>query len=460
MCGIFGIHGHPSAAELSHLGLYSLQHRGQESAGIVTSNRDTGARAFKTMGLVSEGLRTQDIASMDGDVAIGHTRYSTAGSSTIENAQPVLVRFRDGHIALAHNGNLTNATEMRHELEEAGSIFSSTMDSEVLVHRIAKSSATSPEGKLADALQNVEGAYSLVVTIGDTLLAARDPRGWRPLVMGQLGDSYVFASESCALDIIGAQPIREVERGEIVAVDRDGMRSSHPLPPKEGRQCVFEYVYFARPDSRVFGGSVDRARRQLGRRLAKEFPAPGADLVFSVPDSSNSAALGFAEESKLPFELALIRNHYVGRTFIQPTQAGRDAKVKVKYNAVREVLEGRSVVMVDDSIVRGTTTRGLVSMVRAAGAREVHMRVSSSPITGPCYYGIDTPNREELIAANMGVDEIAATLGVDSLGYLSLDGMLESVPAGPDGFCHACFSGDYPTPPPADPQKLRFGCGC
>jgi amidophosphoribosyltransferase len=412
------------------------------------------------MGLVSEGLAAAEIAEMQGDVAIGHTRYSTAGSTTIENAQPMLARFRDGHIALAHNGNLINATEMRRELEDAGSIFTSTMDSEVLLHRIARSTSTLPEEKLADALQNVEGAYSIVVLIGDTLLAARDPRGWRPLVMGKLNDSYVFASESCALDIVGATAIREVERGEIVAVDRQGMRSTKPLPKLDGRQCVFEYVYFARPDSRVFGGSVDRARRALGRRLAKEHPAPGAEMVFSVPDSSNSAALGFAEESKLPFELALIRNHYVGRTFIQPTQAGRDAKVKVKYNAVTEVLKGKSVVMVDDSIVRGTTTRGLVAMVRAAGAREVHMRVSSSPITGPCYYGIDTPNREELIAANMSVDEIAKTLGVDSLGYLSLDGMLESVPAGPDGFCHACFSGDYPTAPPADPEKLRFGCGC
>lgn len=460
MCGIFGIHGHPDAAEISHLGLYSLQHRGQESAGIVTSSRDGAVRAAKTMGLISEGLSVQEIAAMDGDVAIGHTRYSTAGSSTIENAQPVLARFRDGHIALAHNGNLINATEMRRQLEDVGSIFTSTMDSEVLVHRIARSSSVTPEGKLADALADVEGAYSLVVTIGDTLLAARDPRGWRPLVMGMLGDSYVFASETCALDIVGATTIREVERGEIVAVDREGMRTTRPLPAHEGRKCVFEYVYFARPDSRVFGGSVDRARRQLGRRLAREHPTPGADLAFSVPDSSNSAALGYAEESKLPFELALIRNHYVGRTFIQPTQAGRDAKVKVKYNAVREVLDGKSVVMVDDSIVRGTTTRGLVAMVRAAGAKEVHMRVSSSPITGPCYYGIDTPSREELIAANMNVDEIASALGVDSLGYLSLDGMLESVPYGPDGFCHACFSGDYPTPPPADPEKLRFGCGC
>jgi len=460
MCGIFGIYAHPKAAEISHLGLYSLQHRGQESAGIVAVDRVEGARASKTMGLVSEGFDAIDVAKLSGDIAIGHTRYSTAGSSTIENAQPVLARVRDGEVALAHNGNLTNATELKRELVDAGAIFTSTMDSEVLVHRIARSPAERPEDRLADALNGVEGAYSLVVIIGETLLAARDPRGWRPLVIGQLGDSFVFASETCALDIIGATAIREVERGEIVAVDGDGMRSSFPLPSHESRQCVFEYVYFARPDSRVFGGSVDRARRELGRRLARECPAPGAQLVFSVPDSSNSAALGYAEESKLPFELALIRNHYVGRTFIQPTQAGRDAKVKVKYNAVHEVLDGKSVVMVDDSIVRGTTTRGLVAMIRAAGAREVHMRVSSSPITGPCYYGIDTPNRDELIAANLEIDEIAGALGVDTLGYLSLDGMLQSVPGGPEGFCHACFSGDYPTPPPTDPQKLRFGCGC
>lgn len=460
MCGIFGIYAHPKAAEISHLGLYSLQHRGQESAGIVALDSLTGAHASKTMGLVSEGFHALDLGRLAGDVAIGHTRYSTTGSSTIENAQPVLARVRDGNVALAHNGNLTNATELKRELVDSGAIFTSTMDSEVLVHRIARSSSEKPEDRLADALRDVEGAYSLVVMIGDTLLAARDPHGWRPLVMGKLGDSWVFASETCALDIVGAVAVREVERGEIVAVDREGMRSSFPLAPKESHQCVFEYVYFARPDSRVFGGSVDRARRSLGRRLAREHPAPGAQLVFSVPDSSNSAALGFAEESKLPFELALIRNHYVGRTFIQPTQAGRDAKVKVKYNAVHEVLDGKSVVMVDDSIVRGTTTRGLVAMIRAAGAREVHMRVSSSPITGPCYYGIDTPNREELIAANLEVEDIGKTLGVDSLGYLSLEGMLESVPGGPDGFCHACFSGDYPTPPPTDPQKLRFGCGC
>jgi amidophosphoribosyltransferase len=460
MCGIFGVRGHPHAAALTHLGLYSLQHRGQESAGIAAIDEAGAAHGIKRMGLVSDGLRDTDMDLLRGALAIGHTRYSTAGSSSIENAQPVLARSRGGHIALAHNGNLTNATELRFELEEGGSIFQSSMDSEVIVHRIARSTAPTPGERVAEALQDVEGAYCLLIAIGDTLIAARDPRGWRPLVMGDLDGAPVFASETCALDIVGARFVRDIEAGEIVTVDAEGIRSFRPFPARELRRCVFEHVYFARPDSRIFGGAVDRARRELGRRLAREQPATGADLVFAVPDSSNSAAFGFAEESGIPFEFALIRNHYVGRTFIQPTQGDRDSKVKVKYNAVREVLAGKSVVMIDDSIVRGTTTRGLVAMVRAAGAREVHMRVSSAPITGPCYYGIDTPNREELIAANHTVDEIAAHIGVDSLGYLSLDGMLESVPNGPDGFCHACFSGDYPTPPPTDPDKLRFGCGC
>ena len=459
MCGIFGVHGHPDATHLAQLGLYSLQHRGQESVGLVSIDESGVAHAARSMGTLSDRFG-HELARLGGTSAVGHTRYSTSGSSTIDNAQPVVARSKGGYITLAHNGNLTNAAELRLALEDQGSIFASTNDSEVIVHRLARSTAHTPEGRLADALQGVEGAYSLIVAMGDTLLACRDPRGWRPLAMGQLGDAVVFASETCALDIVGAAYVRDVEPGEIVAVNGTGLRSTHPLPAKELRRCVFEYVYFARPDSRVFGGSVDRARRALGRRLARECPAPGAELVFSVPDSSNSAALGFAEESGLPYELALIRNHYVGRTFIQPTQAGRDAKVKVKYNPVREVLAGKSVVMVDDSIVRGTTTRGLVALVRAAGAREVHMRVSSPPVTGPCYYGIDTPSREELIAANLEVGEIAAHLGVDSLGYISLDGMLESVPSGPGGFCHACFSGDYPTPPPTDPDKLRFGCGC
>lgn len=457
MCGIFGIYGTDQAAAITHLGLYSLQHRGQESAGIVAVDGDSVARGTRKMGLVGEGLSPHELESLPGQIAIGHTRYSTAGSSSIENAQPVLARFKGGHIALAHNGNLTNAVEIRGKLEDSGSIFASTMDSEVIVHRLARATEALPEYMLAEALVGVEGAYCLVVVIGETLMAARDPRGWRPLVVGSLGDGYVFASETCALDIVGATLIREVQPGEIIAVDKDGMRAFQATPARQLYRCVFEHVYFARPDSYVFGGSVDRARRALGRQLAKEQPAPAADLVFAVPDSSNAAALGYAEQSGLPLELALIRNHYVGRTFIQPTQAGRDAKVKVKYNPVREVLAGKSVVMVDDSIVRGTTTKGLVALVRGAGAREVHMRVSSPPIIGPCYYGIDTPNREELIAANHSIDEIAALIGVDTLGYLSRDGMLNAVPGGPTGFCHACFSGEYPTPAPSEPVKLRYG---
>ncbi len=455
MCGIFGVWGHSRAAALTHLGLYSLQHRGQESAGIVAVDPDGVARAVRKMGLVSEGFAAAEVAKLTGSVAIGHTRYSTAGSSTLDNAQPVLARFRDGHLALAHNGNLVNAVEVRRELEDRGSIFSSSMDSEVIVHLMARSSAVKPEHRLADAMAKVDGASSLVVLVGNTLLAARDPRGWRPLVMGRLGEAWVFASETCALDIVGATIEREVQPGEIIAIDRDGFRTLQ-MPSLPLKRCVFEHVYFARPDSYVFGGSVDRARRALGRQLAREQPCPDADLVFSVPDSSNSAAVGYAEESGLRLELALIRNHYVGRTFIQPSQGDRDAKVKVKYNPVREVLAGKSVVMVDDSIVRGTTTRGLVALVRAAGAREVHMRVSSPPITGPCYYGIDTPRKEELIAANYSVPEIAKRIGVDSLGYLSLEGMLAAVPHGPEGFCHACFSGDYPTAPPLVADKLHL----
>ncbi len=455
MCGIFGVWGHQRAAALAHLGLYSLQHRGQESAGIVAIGTDGVGRAVRKMGLVSEGFAANDVANLQGSVAIGHTRYSTAGSSTLDNAQPILARFREGHISLAHNGNLVNAVELRRDLEDRGSIFSSSMDSEVLVHLMARSSSTKPEHRLADAMARVEGAASLLVVVGNTLMAARDPRGWRPLVMGKLGDAWVFASETCALDIVGATVEREVKPGEIIAIDREGMRSLQ-MPTLPLKRCVFEHVYFARPDSYVFGGSVDRARRALGRQLAIEQPCPGADLVFSVPDSSNSAAVGYAEETGLRLELALIRNHYVGRTFIQPSQGDRDAKVKVKYNPVREVLAGKSVVMVDDSIVRGTTTRGLVALVRAAGAREVHMRVSSPPITGPCYYGIDTPRREELIAANYTVEEIATRIGVDSLGYLSLEGMLAAVPGGPGGFCHACFSGEYPTAPPSTADKFHL----
>lgn len=459
MCGIFGVYGHTDAAALTQLGLYSLQHRGQESSGIVAVSEGGVARASRAMGLVSEGFEEADMELLTGPIAIGHTRYSTAGSSAIENAQPILARVRQGHIALAHNGNLTNAVELRRELEDAGAIFASTMDSEAIVHRIARAYGNSPEERVARALSGVEGAYCLLVVLGETVIVARDPHGWRPLVMGRLADGIVFASETCALDIVGATFEREIAPGEIVAVDDLGLRSLRALPAAPLNRCVFEHVYFARPDSKVFGGSVDRSRRALGRQLARECPAPGAEVVFAVPDSSNSAALGFAEESGVPYELALIRNHYVGRTFIQPTQSGRNAKVKVKYNPVRELIEGKSVVMVDDSIVRGTTTKGLVSLVRAAGAREVHMRVSSAPIISPCYYGIDTPRKTELIAAQMTHEELVRHLGVDSLGYLSIDGMLASMPDGPGGYCHACFSGRYPTATPVDAELLRAGGG-
>lgn len=454
MCGILGVRGSDDAAMLAQLGLFALQHRGQESAGIIAGNGAT-AHVVRKMGLVSDAFSAADFASLPGGLALGHTRYSTSGASTLDNAQPILVHIRGGYVGLAHNGNLTNADAIRADLEAGGAIFASTMDSEVIVHLLARARPGRPEEMLAEALRAVEGSYSIVVVMGDTLLAARDPRGWRPLVLGERDGVNVVASETCALDIIGARVVRDIEPGEIVAIDADGLRSIRPFEPRALTRCVFEYVYFARPDSNIFGGSVDRARRALGRALAREAPAAGADLVFAVPDSANAAALGYAEESGVRLEHALIRNHYIGRTFIQPTQASRTSKVRVKYNPVTEVLRGKSVVMIDDSIVRGTTTRGIISLVRAAGAREVHMRVASPPITGPCYYGIDIPSRAELIASTQSVAEIAKTIGVDSLAYLSLDGMLGAMPDGPGGFCHACFSGQYPITPPRGLDEER-----
>jgi len=456
MCGIVGIAHHPDAARLAYLGLYALQHRGQEAAGIVTVDDAGIARTHRGMGLVSEVFNEDVIRSLDGTTAIGHTRYSTAGSSILVNSQPILVRYRSGTLAVAHNGNLVNADELRRELVQAGSLFQSTMDTEAIVHLIARSAQPTPEAQLREALLRLDGAFSLVVTIGRVLFAVVDPRGFRPLLLGRVGDAPVVASESCALDIMGARHICELEPGTVVRIEGSQVDYLEPLPPKPRTQCVFELVYFSRPDSFVFGESVDLYRRGLGRQLAKEHPAPGADSVFSVPDSSNAAALGYSEESGLRLEHGLIRNHYVGRTFIHPVQAGRDAKVRIKYNAVREVVAGRSVVMVDDSIVRGTTSRGLVTMVRQAGAREVHFRVASPPTIGPCYYGIDTPTREELIAATHSIEEIRRYLNVDSLGYLSLDGMVHASAGDPDRFCHACFSNQYPTPIPVDPAKLRL----
>jgi amidophosphoribosyltransferase len=456
MCGIFGISSHPEAARLTYLGLYALQHRGQESAGIVTVDDAGVARTHRGMGLVSDIFSEDVIRSLEGDTAIGHTRYSTAGSSVLTNTQPILVRYRKGALAVAHNGNLTNHDELRRDLVQAGSLFQSTMDTEAIVHLVARSAAEAPDEELREALLRLEGAYSLLITVGRVLYAVVDPRGFRPLVLGKVGNAPVVASESCALDIVGARHCCELDPGTVVRIEGERIAYLEPLPPKPLTRCVFELVYFSRPDSIVFGESVDQFRRNLGRRLAREHPAPGADCVFSVPDSSNAAALGYSEESGIRLEHALIRNHYVGRTFIHPVQSGRDAKVKIKYNAVREIIAGKSVVIVDDSIVRGTTSRGLVSMLRQAGARQVHFRVASPPTVGPCYYGIDTPTREELIAATHSVEEIRRYLDVDTLGYVSLEGMLHASAGDPGRFCHACFSNQYPTALPVGAAKLRY----
>jgi amidophosphoribosyltransferase len=455
MCGIIGVSGVPDAARVAHLGLYSLQHRGQESAGIVALDGTGVARSHRGMGLASDIFGDAVLAGLPGDVAIGHTRYSTAGSSVLANAQPILAGYHEGPLALAHNGNLTNAEQLRADLVAKGSIFQTSSDSEVLIHLIARSEAREPEDQLLDALERVEGAYSLVVTVGRTLYAIVDARGFRPLWLGRLGNGHVVVSETCALDLIGATPVREVEPGDFLRIQGSEVDRLPSLPAKPHRRCIFELVYFSRPDSTIFGRSVDRVRRALGRELAREHPAPGADCVFSVPDSSNAMALGYAEEAGLKLEHALIRNHYVGRTFINPTQAGRNAKVKIKFNPVKEVLEGKKVVVVDDSLVRGTTSRGLVQMIRQAGAAEVHFRLASAPITGPCYYGIDTPTKGELIASNHSLEEIRRHLGVETLGYLSLDGMLRAAGGDPAEFCHACFSGDYPTPVPNDVSGAR-----
>jgi amidophosphoribosyltransferase len=455
MCGIIGVSGVPDAARLAYLGLYSLQHRGQESAGIVAVDGEGVARSHRGMGLVADVFGDQILAGLPGDVAIGHTRYSTAGTSVLANAQPVLARYREGPLALGHNGNLTNAALLRADLVAKGSIFQTSSDSEVLVHLIARSEAREPEDQLMDAFERVEGAYSLVITIGRTLYAIVDARGFRPLWLGRLGKGHVVASETCALDLIGATPVRELRPGEFIRIHEGEVDTLPSLAPKAHRRCVFELVYFSRPDSTIFGRSVDRVRRALGRELAREHPAPGTDCVFSVPDSSNAMALGFAEQAGIKLEHALIRNHYVGRTFIHPAQAVRTSNVKIKFNPVREVLLGKKVVVVDDSLVRGTTSRGLVQMIRQAGAVEVHFRVASPPITGPCYYGIDTPTKSELIAATHDVEEIRRHLGVDTLGYLSLDGMLRAAAGDPSEFCHACFSGQYPTAIPEDLAAAR-----
>ncbi|HUP90539.1 MAG TPA: amidophosphoribosyltransferase [Longimicrobiales bacterium] len=444
MCGIVGISNLDRAAEQAFLGLYALQHRGQEATGIAAVD-DSRATLHKAHGLVVDGFDDNVMKGLGGRTAIGHTRYSTAGGAGLVNAQPIMVRYHQGDLVLVHNGNLTNARTLRDELVREGALFQSSVDSEVIVHLIARSRAENPDEQIREALSQLVGAYSVIITVGDIMYAARDPWGFRPLVIGRKNNGYVFASETCALDLIGAEVIEEVGPGEIIRVENGVMMCLPRLEPVgEVAPCIFELIYFARPDSTVWGVAVDRARRVLGKQLAIEHPAD-ADCVFSVPDSSNSAALGFSEQSGIPFEFGLIRNHYVGRTFIHPTQAGRDFRVRIKYNAVRGVVEGKRVVVVDDSLVRGTTSKGLIALIREAGAREVHFRVASPPVVSPCYYGIDMPTREELIGANKSVAEIERHLNVDSLGYLSREGMHEAVKSkGP--FCDACFGGRYAAP--------------
>ena len=454
-CGVFAAVGAPRAAEIVRLGLHALQHRGQESSGIVSSDARGEFHVIKGLGLVSDVYTDAAIAQLPGQLAIGHNRYSTSGSITLDNTQPLRVVYRSGPLALAHNGNLTNARELRQGLEGSGSIFQTTLDTEIFLHLMALSNSENPEDALIEAMRQVQGAYALVVLTRDHVYAVRDAHGFRPLCLGRLGDGYVVASETCALDLVGADYLRDVEPGELVSLDPQGMRSRQAIPAaRQPQHCIFEHIYFSRPDSRVFGESVDRVRRRIGHRLAQEQPAD-ADVVISVPDSSNSIALGYSEESHLAFELGLIRNHYVGRTFIQPRQDERDSGVRIKFNPVREVLEGKRVVVVDDSIVRGTTSRKLVRVLRRAGASEVHFRVGSPPVTHPCFYGIDTPSRRELIGALKTVEEIRDYLGVDSLGYISLEGLLACEKDG-QRFCHACFSGQYPVPVDPSASKLSL----
>ncbi len=447
-CGVVAVYGHPEAANLAYLGLYALQHRGQESAGMCSTD---GKQIYtvKEMGYVADIFTPEQLGNLRGHSAIGHTRYSTAGTTILLNAQPFAVSCNKGLIAVAHNGNITNAAELRRELEREGSIFQASSDTEVILHLVAHSRERTLAGALREALLQLEGAFSLVFLAQDRVIVARDPQGFRPLAMGQMelsgGEkSYVFASETCAFDLIGAVYLNEVEPGEMVVAGPDGLTRERYCPEQARAQCVFEHVYFSRPDSIVFGRSVQESRENLGRLLAREHPVE-ADVVVPVPDSGVAAAIGFAAESNTPFRHGLIRSHYIGRTFIEPSQAIRDFGVKLKLNPVRHLLEGKRVVLVDDSIVRGTTSRKIVRMVRSAGAREVHVRISCPPTRSPCFYGVDTPTKRELIAANNTVEEIRTFLEADSLGYLSLAGLREAVADQRHEYCYACYTGDYPT---------------
>ena len=442
-CGVFAVYGHPEAAKLTYLGLYALQHRGQESAGIAISDGDNLV-CKKGMGHVDEVFSKELIQSLPGRHAIAHTRYSIAGDTDLKNAQPLKVSCHRGQVALAHNGNLVNASVIRRDLESRGDIFQTTSDTEVILHFFARSRQAGTPEAVAEALDKVVGAYSLVMLFKDAVYGIRDPRGFRPLSLGKVDGAYVLASETCAFDLINARFIRDVQPGEMVILDGRGVTSLRFAPPAQSAQCIFEHVYFSRPDSVVFGRSVQESREMLGRYLAREHPVD-ADLVVPVPDSGVPAATGFAEESGIPFKIALIRNHYVGRTFIEPSQAIRDFGVKLKLNPVRSLLEGKRVVLVDDSIVRGTTSRKIVRIVREAGAREVHMRISCPPTVSPCFYGIDTPTRKELIAATHSVEQIREYLGADTLGYLSVENLRRAVGDSDGRFCLACYTSSYPT---------------
>ena len=447
-CGVFGVYGRTEASTLAYLGLYALQHRGQESAGIAASD-GIMLRLSRGMGYVADVFNEHALAELAGSMAIGHVRYSTAGESRLANAQPILIECAHGQIAVCHNGNLVNQHELRDDLVSRGSIFQTSSDTEVFLHLYARSKGATVEDAIFDAVSQVQGAFSLVFMTKDRLVAVRDPHGFRPLALGRLGDGWVVCSETCAMDLIGATYERDVEPGELLVIGPDGLRSLRPFPPAQACHCIFEHVYFARPDSLVFGESVNTVRTSFGKRLAQEAGVP-ADVIVPVPDSGVCAAVGYSEASGVPMQMGLIRNHYVGRTFIEPTQAIRHFGVKVKLNPVRSILEGRRVVLIDDSIVRGTTSRKIVKMVRAAGASEVHVRISCPPTISPCFYGIDTPRRAELIAATHTLEEVRKYIEADSLQYLSLEGLLRSVNSHRDRYCTSCYTGRYPVPFPRD----------
>ncbi len=452
-CGVFGVFGHADAANLTYLGLYALQHRGQESAGIVSSD---GKQLYgqKAMGLVADIFDEERIQKLPGHIAIGHNRYSTCGDSTAVNIQPLLVNFALGGLAVAHNGNLVNAGLLKDELEAYGSIFQSTMDSEVVIHLIAQSRMANLHDRVVDALGHIQGSYSLLLLTEDELIAVRDPHGFRPLSIAEFDGAYVVASETCAFDLIEATYIRDVAPGEMIVINSSGIHSSFPFKKASPSHCIFEYIYFARPDSVVFGRNVYSIRKEFGRQLARETGVP-ADVVIPVPDSGVPAALGYAEEAGISFDTGLIRNHYVGRTFIEPRQTIRHFGVKIKLNPVREVLKGKRVVVVDDSIVRGTTSKKIIKMIRNAGAAEIHMRISSPPTLYPCFYGIDTPTRQELIASSHSVEEIRKYITADTLGYISMEGLQRVVPHRTE-YCAACFDGEYPVPFPGE-KMLQLG---